>query len=115
MKISKIQSRQKRHNRVRSKILGKTDRPRLVVFRSTKFNYAQLVDDQNHKVIVSSSDLKAKTKGTKTEKAKQVGMDLAAKALEKKVTEIVFDRNCYKYHGRVKALADGAREGGLKF
>ena len=115
MKTSKIQSRNKRHNRVRSKILGKSNRPRLVIFRSAKFNYAQLVDDNTHKVLVSSSDIKVKAKGTKTEKAKQVGLDLAKKTLEKKITEIVFDRNSYKYHGRVKAIADGAREGGLKF
>lgn len=115
MQLTKIQSRKRRHARVRAKILGSTTRPRLVVFRSLKFNYAQLVDDQAHKVLFSSSDQKIKAKGTKTEKAKQVGMDLAKKALEKNISEIVFDRNCYKYHGRVKALADGAREGGLKF
>ena len=115
MKIRKTQLKDKRHNRVRSKILGKSNRPRLVVFRSDKFNYAQLIDDSTHKVIVSSSDMKTKTKETKTERAKQVGLDLAKKALEKKITKIVFDRNSYKYHGRVKAIADGAREGGLKF
>jgi large subunit ribosomal protein L18 len=115
MQLTKVQSRTRRHARVRAKILGGTDRPRLVVFRSLKFNYAQIVDDQTHKVLVSSSDQKLKTKGTKTEKAKQVGLDLAKKALEKNISEIVFDRSCYKYHGRVKALADGAREGGLKF
>lgn len=115
MNISKTQSRKRRHTRVRAKILGATTRPRLVIFRSLKNNYAQIVDDQNNKIIVESSDLKAKTKGTKVEKAKQVGIDLAKKALEKNVSEIVFDRSCYKYHGRVKALADGAREGGLKF
>lgn len=115
MKITKTAARKRRHNRVRSKILGSSTRPRLVIFRSTTHNYAQIVDDKTGKVIVSSSDLKAKSKGTKTEKAKQVGEDIAKLALEKKVEEIVFDRNCYKYHGRVKALADGAREGGLKF
>ncbi|MFA7686050.1 MAG: 50S ribosomal protein L18 [Candidatus Gracilibacteria bacterium] len=115
MQLTKVQSRTRRHARVRAKILGGTDRPRLVVFRSLKFNYAQLVDDQNHVILVSSSDQKSKAKGTKTEKAKQVGLDLAKKALEKNISEIVFDRSCYKYHGRVKALADGAREGGLKF
>lgn len=115
MQLTKAQSRQRKHTRVRAKILGGTDRPRLVIFRSLKFNYAQLVDDQTHEVLVSSSDQKIAAKGTKTEKAKQVGLDLAKKALEKNVSEIVFDRNCYKYHGRVKAIAEGAREGGLKF
>jgi large subunit ribosomal protein L18 len=115
MELTKVQSRQRRHKRVRAKILGNTDRPRLVVFRSSTHNYAQLVDDKNHKILASSSDLKVKGKNTKTEKAKQVGLDLAKKALEKNISEIVFDRSCYKYHGRVKALADGAREGGLKF
>lgn len=115
MKIAKIQARQKRHRRVRAKILGNTDRPRLVIFRSLKQNYAQIVDDKTNKVIVASSDLKVKAKGNKTKKAKQVGMDLAQKALEKKISKVVFDRSCYKYHGRVKALAEGAREGGLQF
>jgi len=115
MQLTKVQSRKRKHARVRAKISGGTDRPRLVIFRSLKFNYAQLVDDQTNKIIVSSSDQKITTKGTKTEKAKQVGLELAKKALEKDVSEIVFDRNSYKYHGRVKAIAEGAREGGLKF
>ncbi len=100
--------------RIRAKVSGTSKRPRLVVFRSLKYTYAQIVDDDKSKVIVSASDVKIK-KGKKLEKAKQIGIDLAAKAKENKVEAVVFDRNGYKYHGRVKAVAEGAREGGLKF
>lgn len=106
--------RKRRGNRVRAKISGTAERPRLVVFRSLTANYAQLIDDVAGKVLVGVSDLKSK-KGTKTEKAKEIGMEIAKKAQELKITEVVFDRNGYKFHGRVKALAEGAREGGLKF
>lgn len=115
MATSKETLRFKRKNRIRAKISGTATRPRLSVFRSLKNNYAQLIDDENGVVLASSSDLKSKDKGTKTEKAKKVGEEIAKKAAEKKITTIVFDRNGYKYHGRIKALADGAREGGLKF
>lgn len=115
MATEKTLKREKRHARVRSKIKGTQERPRLFVFRSLTNNYAQLVDDENNKVIAGISDLKDKTKGTKSEKAKIVGLEIAKKAQELKITEVVFDRNGYKYHGRVKALAEGAREGGLKF
>ena len=113
MQSSKIEKRERRHNRIRSRISGTAERPRLVVFRSLKKNYAQLIDDVTHKVVAAASD--SAVKGAKTERAKQVGIALAKKALEKGVSACVFDRNGYKYHGRVKALADGAREGGLKF
>lgn len=114
--------KQKRHNRVRAKISGTQKRPRLSVFRSLKHISAQLIDDSTGKTIVSANDLLIvkKTKATK-ELSKQsaiafaVGKDLAIKALEKKITTCVFDKGHYLYHGRVKALADGAREGGLKF
>ncbi len=86
---------------------------RLTVFRSNKHLYAQIVDDGERKTLVSAGD--QKLKGTKTEKAKEVGKLLAQKASEKKIKEVVFDRGRFKYHGRVKALAEGAREGGLKF
>jgi len=115
MSTRKEQLRTRRKARIRAKINGTAKRPRLVVFRSLSNNYAQLINDEDGKVIAESSDLKAKGKGTKTERAKQVGTEIAKKAQEKKVKEVVFDRNGYKYHGRVKALADGAREGGLKF
>jgi len=115
MKTSKkIIAKANRHRRIRAKISGSSERPRLVVFRSLKHNFAQLVDDATKVTLASASDLKIK-KGTKSEKAKLVGEELAKKAKEKKIEACVFDRNGYKYHGRVKALADGAREGGLKF
>ncbi|MDA1061269.1 MAG: 50S ribosomal protein L18 [bacterium] len=98
---------------MRSKIKGVKDRPRLVVFRSLSNTYAQLINDEDGKVLVSSSDLKSKAKGTKVEKAKIVGEEIAKLAKEKKIIKVVFDRNGYKYHGRVKAVAEGAREGGL--
>ena len=116
MKTSKKTiDREKRHNRIRAKVEGTTARPRLVVFRSLKNNYAQLIDDSRRITIASASDMKMKGKGTKTEKAKKVGLEIARLGIEKKITECVFDRCGYKYHGRIKALAEGAREGGLKF
>ena len=113
MKSTKMEKRERRHTRIRSHLSGTAERPRLVVFRSLKKNYAQLIDDLSHKVIASASD--SAQKGTKSERAKQVGIVIAKKAVEKGITSCVFDRNGYKYHGRVKAIADGAREGGLKF
>ncbi|EKD63375.1 MAG: 50S ribosomal protein L18 [uncultured bacterium] len=112
MKNSKAEQKNRRHARVLKKIKG--TKPRLLVFRSAIANYAQLIDDTAGKIICSASDLKIK-KGKKMEKAKEVGMELAKKAIEKGITECVFDRNGYRYHGRVKAIADGAREAGLKF
>lgn len=93
---------------------GTVDKPRLVVYRSNVSTYAQLIDDKTGKTLISVSDIKAKS-GTKIEKAKNVGVEIAKKALEAKITTCVFDRNGFKYHGRVKALAEGAREGGLDF
>ena len=110
----KIIQRKNRHRRIRAKISGTDKKPRLVVFRSIKGNYAQLIDDQKSVTLASASDLKAK-KGNKTDKAKTVGAEIAKKAKELKIEECVFDRNGYKYHGRVKAVAEAAREGGLKF
>ena len=116
MKTSKkAVNRETRHKRIRARMSGTSDKPRLVVYRSLCNNYAQLVDDVKNKTIVSFNDLKLKDKGTKTEHAKKVGMELAKLAKEKNITACVFDRNGYKYHGRIKAIADGAREGGLQF
>ncbi|MBI4235663.1 50S ribosomal protein L18 [Candidatus Peregrinibacteria bacterium] len=115
MSNRKYQLRKKRHKRVRHKITGTPSRPRLVVFRSLTNNYAQLVDDEKGIILSSASDLKNKSKATKSERAKEVGAEIAKKAQEQKITEVVFDRNGYKYHGRVKAIAAAAREGGLKF
>lgn len=107
--------REKRKRRVRAKISGTATRPRLSVFRSNKHIYAQLIDDQKGRTLVACSDLELKInkKLTKTEIAQEVGKQLAVKALKKGLKSVVFDRNGYKYHGRVKALAEGVREGGL--
>jgi large subunit ribosomal protein L18 len=105
----------RRKARIRAKISGTADRPRLTVFRSLKAIYAQVVDDTTGKILASASDLKSKEKGTKVEKAKNVGLEIAKKAKDLKIETVVFDRNKYKYHGRVAAVAEGAREGGLKF
>ncbi|PIQ78242.1 50S ribosomal protein L18 [Candidatus Peregrinibacteria bacterium CG11_big_fil_rev_8_21_14_0_20_46_8] len=113
MKNLKTIQRQRRHNRVRGKIQGNAEKPRLVVFRSLKLNYAQLVDDDSHNILAAADD--KKLKGKPQERAKQVGEALAKVAKEKGISACVFDRNGYKYHGRVKAVAEGAREGGLKF
>jgi len=112
--LRKITLRKRRHLRIRSKVAGTAERPRLVVYRSLKAIYAQLIDDVTGKVLAATSDLKAKG-GTKTEHAKKIGAEIAKLALEKNITSCVFDRNGYKYHGRVKIVADAAREGGLKF
>ena len=113
----KREKRIARHRRVRAKIKGTKERPRLCVFRSNQHIYAQLIDDNEGKTLVAVSDreLKTKVKKTKTDLAKEVGKLIAQKAVSKKIKNIVFDRGGYKYHGRVKALAEAAREGGLEF
>ena len=111
------QARERRHRRVRRRIEGSAERPRLVVFRSNRGIEAQLVDDLEHKTLAAANhlELKKSFKGTKTEQAGEVGKLLAANAKKAGIETVVFDRGGYLYHGRVKALADGAREGGLKF
>ena len=111
------QARERRHRRVRAKVHGTAERPRLVVFRSNRGIEAQLVDDDAGKTLASASHLAlAKSfKGDKTAQAEAVGKALAAAAKKAGVDACVFDRGGYLYHGRVKALADGAREGGLEF
>jgi len=104
-----------RHKRVRAKITSLTTRPRLVVFRSNKHMYAQLIDDEKNQVIVASSDLKIKSKKKGTEMAKEIGKLIAAKIKERKIEKIVFDRGGYKYHGQVKALAEEVRLSGIIF
>lgn len=104
-----------RHNRVRSIVSGTAGRPRLSVFRASRHIYAQLIDDEAGKTLVAASSQEVKAKDKKVDLATAVGKLLAKKAGEKKIASVVFDRGGYKYHGRVKALADGAREGGLKF
>jgi large subunit ribosomal protein L18 len=115
-KASRQQRRQRRHKRLRARIWGKKDKPRLCVFRSSKHIYAQLIDDEKGKTLASASDLELRGgKKTKVDKAREVGRLIASKALEKRIEKAVFDRAGYKYHGRIKAVAEGAREAGLKF
>ncbi|MCJ7793254.1 MAG: 50S ribosomal protein L18 [Candidatus Marinimicrobia bacterium] len=105
----------KRQMRVRAKIRGTAQRPRLSVFRSNKAIYAQLIDDQQGKTLVAVREREIKKEGTKAEKAGWVGEILAEKAKKIKINKVVFERGAYRYHGRVKSLAEGARKGGLKF
>jgi len=113
-------AREKRRKRVRKKIQGTTDRPRLSVFRSSRHIYAQIIDDEQGRTLTATStlspELKDKSKGIKkVEAAKLVGERIALQAKEKGVVQVVFDRNGFLYHGRVKALSDAARENGLEF
>ena len=110
------QRRERRHKRVRKGVFGTAERPRLVVFRSNRGIAAQLVDDVEGKTLAAASWLAKKSvKGDKTQQAAEVGKQLAANAKKAGIERVVFDRGGYLYHGRVKALADAAREGGLKF
>jgi len=115
--LTKLEARQRRHKRVPGKVVGTAERPRLVVYRSNKGISAQLVNDLEAKTLAAASwlNLKKSFKGNKTEQAAEVGKVLAANAKQAGIESVVFDRGGYLYHGRVKALADGAREGGLKF
>lgn len=107
---------ERRHRRVRAKIEGTAKRPRLNVFRSNTGMFLQIIDDENNKTLASASSKEIKdSKKTKTEAAKALGLLIAEKAKKAKVEVVVFDRGGYLYHGRVKAVAEGAREGGLKF
>jgi len=107
----------KRHNRVRGKISGTAERPRLSVFRSENHIYAQIIDDVAGNTLVSASTVEKSFEGngSNCDAARKIGSVLAERALQKGIEEVVFDRGGYIYHGRVKALAEGAREGGLKF
>lgn len=110
--------REKRKLRVRRKIYGTEARPRLSVFRSNKYVYGQLINDETGTTLasISATDIrKAHEKGTRVDAAFELGKEIAKKAKEAKITKVVFDRKGYKYHGRVKNFADGAREGGLEF
>jgi len=104
-----------RKNRVRSQVIGTAERPRLSVFISNQHVHAQIVDDAKQVTLVGSSSIKADAKGTITQKAAWVGADIAKKAVKAKITKVVFDRNGRQYQGRLKALADAARSGGLEF
>jgi large subunit ribosomal protein L18 len=111
------QARERRHKRVRRHVSGTAERPRLCVFRSNRGIEAQLIDDAEAKTLTAASwlQLKKSFKGNKTEQANEVGKQLAANAKKAGIESVVFDRGGYLYHGRVKALAEGAREGGLQF
>ena len=116
MSYNKEVARKRRKVRIRKKISGTAARPRLVVYRSNKSIYAQLVDDVSGVTLASSSSLAlAKDKSLNKDSATEVGREIAKLAKEQKIEKVVFDRNGYIYHGRIKALADGAREGGLEF
>ena len=117
MALSKIERRQRIKFRIKKIVSGTAQKPRLAVFRSNSEIYAQIIDDTKGVTLVaaSSRDKDLKASGTKTEKAKQVGEAIAKKALAAGIETISFDRGRYLYHGRVKSLAEGAREGGLKF
>lgn len=118
MALSKSEKRNRIHLRIRKTISGSAERPRLCVFRSNKEIYAQLVDDLNGKTITAASSRDkniASEKANKTEAAKLVGKAIAEKATKSGIEAVVFDRGGYLYHGRIKQLAEGAREGGLKF
>ena len=112
--VSKIARRNKIKTRIRGKISGTAERPRMSVFRSNKGIYVQVIDDLNGNTLVAASS-KGLEGGTKSEVAAKVGAAIAKKALEAGITTVVFDRNGYLFHGRVKSLADAAREAGLKF
>lgn len=115
-KVSKNEMRKERHERVRAKIVGTKDVPRVCVFRSNSNIYAQIINDEEGKTLVSASSLENKgTNGSNIEAAKLVGASLAKKAKDAGITEVVFDRGGYLYHGRVKALADALRDNGLEF
>ncbi|MFP4514590.1 MAG: 50S ribosomal protein L18 [Parcubacteria group bacterium] len=109
------QKRDRIHRKVRKKISGTAERPRLSVYRSNANMYAQIIDDEKGVTIISANAKELTSKGTKKELAKELGILIAKKAKDKKITKLVFDRGAFRYHGRVRALAEGAREGGLEF
>ncbi len=113
--LQKQVNRLRRHAKIRTKLSGTTSRPRLAIFRSNSNIYAQLIDDDKQITLASVSDLKMKKEGSKVEMSKKVWAEIAKAAAWLKVKEVVFDRGGFNYHGRVKALAEGAREAWLKF
>ena len=104
-----------RHKRIRKKLRGTSTRPRLCAYRSLKGLWVQIINDDSFETLVSAHHKELNSYASKMEQAKQIGILIAKKALEKNVLKVIFDRSGYKYHGRIKALADGAREGGLQF
>lgn len=114
-KTDRKKIRVKKHNRLRYKLKGTTERPRLAVFRSARHIYAQIIDDTVGQTLAAASTLELQLNGSKSDIAKAVGEAIGKKALEKNITKVVFDRGGNIYHGRIKALAEGAREAGLEF
>ncbi len=116
-KLSKLAQRTRRHRRIRAKVIGTSERPRLAIFKSLSYIYAQLIDDTKGITLASSSDmgLKGTKAKTKTDRARLAGAELAKSAKTKGLSTVVFDRGGFIYTGRVRAFADGAREGGLEF
>lgn len=114
---NKADKRKNLHKKIRAKVSGTEEAPRLAVFKSNRFIYAQIINDDSGKVLASASDLKTylNSKINKVESAKKVGLELAENAKKVKIKKVVFDRGGFPYRGRVKALAEGAREGGLEF
>jgi len=116
MSLKKLQRKSRIKHSIRAKVSGTAEKPRMTVFRSNKAIYVQLIDDINMHTLVSASSTEVGVEGaTKTEKSKSVGNLIAQKAMDKGIEKVVFDRNGVRYHGRVKALAEGAREKGLNF
>ena len=115
IKNSKVQKRDRLHKKIRSTIKGTAERPRLSVFRSNKFIYAQLISDEGKVTLASASDISLTDKLPKLERAKKVGALLGENALKANITKVVFDRGGFAYKGRVRALAEAAREAGLDF
>lgn len=118
MKLSKIIRLDRRRNKIRAKIHGAAERPRLSINRSNRYLQVQLIDDERQKTLLSLTDKQKSEQlaaDNKTQRAKKLGEELVKKTKELKINSVVFDRKGYKYHGRVKAFAEGAREGGLKF
>lgn len=113
-KIDRNKARQKRHFRIRNKIVGTQEVPRLNVFRSNKAIYVQVINDETHATIVSASSIELNEKSNTVEVSKKVGQLIAKKCKDAKIERVVFDRGGYIYHGKIKALADAAREEGLK-
>ncbi len=113
--LKKTEKRVFRHKRIRSKVSGTDKTPRLCVFRSNKHIYAQLINDGKGITLASTDDRDSKSKKGKVGAAEEVGKEIAKKALELKIEKVVFDRGGYKYHGRIKSIAESARAGGLKF
>lgn len=111
----KTEKRSRLHKKIRSRVTGTVERPRLCVFRSNRYMYAQLIDDVLGVTLASASDISLSDKVTKVERAKTVGKKLAEEAKKKNIASVVFDRGGFSYRGRVEALATGAREGGLQF